>query len=400
MPFFYYKVKNEFGETIKGKVEAKNEVHAGSILRNRGLFVIDVKPVGEETFALLMNSVSGIKLDDIVSFTRQLATMITAGLPLTEALAILNQESRPVMGKMIDDLIREIEGGSTFAAALQKQSEHFSKVYIQLVRAGEAGGVLDDVLQRLADNMEKAKEFRSKTKGAMIYPAIVVIAMVAVVSVMMIFVVPKLTEMYSDFGADLPFATQLLMDISAFFVNFWWLMLLGIFGGVSFYRSWGKTKTGRYKIDQFMLKLPLFGVLTKKVVLTEFARTLSLLLSAGISLLDSLRIVNEAIENVVYNEALNEAAEQVEKGVSLAQAIGAYDMFPTILEQMIAVGEQTGKLDEVLLKLSTYFQAETEQAVKNLTTAIEPLLMVFLGIGVAVIMVAIIMPIYNLTSQF
>lgn len=400
MPFFYYKVKNEYGEAIKGKVEAKNTTHAGSILRNRGLFVISIKPVGEDTFGLLMNSLSGIKQNDIVNFTRQLATMITAGLPLTEALSILDQESRPVMSKMIQDLTREIEGGSTFADALQKQSAHFSKVYIQLVRAGEAGGVLDEVLQRLAENLEKSKEFRSKTQGAMIYPMIVILAMVAVVSVLMIFVVPKLTEMYSDFGADLPFATQLLMDISSFFVNFWWLMLATVFVGISLYRSWVKTKSGRYKRDNFMLRMPLLGTLRKKMVLTEFARTLSLLLSAGISLLDSLRIVNDAIDNVVYNEALDEAGSQVEKGVSLGQAIGAYDIFPTILEQMIAVGEQTGKLDEVLLKLSVYFQSETEQAVKNMTTAIEPLLMVFLGVGVAVIMIAIITPIYNLTNQF
>lgn len=400
MPFFHYKVKNEFGETIKGKVEANNESHASSILRNRSLFVIYVKPIGEESFTALLNAISGIKLNDIVNFTRQLATMITAGLPLTEALSILNQESRPVMSKMIDNLIREIEGGNTFADALQKQDGTFSKVYIQLVKAGEAGGVLDEVLQRLADNLEKSKEFRSKTQGALIYPAIVVVAMMAVVSVLMIFVVPKLTEMYSDFGADLPFATQLLMDISSFFVNFWWLMLLCIFGAISFIRSWGKTKTGRYKIDRFLLDLPLFGTLKKKIVLTEFARTLSLLLSAGISLLDSLRIVNDAIENVVYNDAFNEAAQQVEKGVSLAQAVGSYDIIPPILSQMIAVGEQTGKLDEVLLKLSTYFQSESEQAVKNLTTAIEPLLMVVLGIGVAIIMIAVIMPIYNLTSQF
>lgn len=401
MPFFVYKVKNEHGETVKGKVEAKNETHAASILRNRGLLVISIGAFNEGLFSDINESLFGIKKDDIVNFTRQLSTMITAGLPLSEALAILEKQSKPAMSKLVTNMMREVEGGSTFAKALEKNSQHFSRVYIQLVKAGETGGVLDEVLQRLADDLEKAKDFRSKTKGAMIYPAIVVLAMVVVVSVMMIFVIPKLTEMYRDFGAELPFMTQLLMDVSDFFVKFWWLLFGGGVGGFIGFRTWVRTKAGRKTFDKFMLKMPLFGILRQKIVLTDFTRTLSLLLGAGVSLLEALQIVNDAIDNVVYNEALDEATEQVEKGVSLAQAVGAYDdIIPPILSQMIAVGEETGKLDEVLIKLSVYFQSETEQAVKNLTTAIEPMLMVVLGLGVGVIMIAIIMPIYNLTSQF
>lgn len=400
MAYFKYKVKNEHGETVKGKVESKNQDQAVAVLQNRGLLVISVLPIGEDAFSDLRNNLFGVKENDIVNFTRQLSTMITAGLPLTEGLSILEKQSKPAMSKLVGNLIREIENGSTFASALEKNSQYFNKVYIQLVKAGEAGGVLDEVLQRLAEDLEKSKEFRAKTKGALIYPGIVIAAMVAVIFIMMIFVIPKLTEMYQDFGAELPFATQLLIAISNFFVHFWWALLFAIFGGIWAFRSWRKTKVGRLLTDEYLLKIPLLGELQKKQIITEFSRTLSLLLGAGISLLEALKIVNDAIENVVYKNAFDVASSQVEKGVSLGQAIEAYDIFPPILFQMVTVGEQTGKLDEVLLKLSVYFQSETEQATKNLTTAIEPMLMIFLGVGVGVLMLAIIMPIYNLTSQF
>lgn len=400
MAFFSYKVKNEHGEPIKGKVEAKNEAQAASILRSRGLLVIDIAPISEGGLSTQFSTLFGIKQDDLVNLTRQLSTMVTAGLPLTEGLSILESQSKPTVAKLIRDLVREIEGGSTFAAALEKQSKYFSKVYIQLVKAGETGGILDEVLARLAENMEKSKEFRSKTKGALIYPVIVLVAMVAVISILMIFVIPKLAAMYEDFGADLPLLTQILIDMSRGFSRYWWAVFGGGAAAMYGFKQWLKTKGGRRSFDSFMLRLPLFGPLRQKVLLTEFARTLSLLLTAGISLLQGLRVVTDALDNVVYRDALDAAATQVEKGVSLGQAIGVHDVFPPILSQMVTVGEETGKLDDVLLKLSIYFQSESEQAVKNLTTAIEPILMLILGVSVGTIMAAIIMPIYNLTSQF
>lgn len=400
MAFFKYRAKNEYGETVDGKVEAKNQSQAVAVLRSRNLLVISVIPTADEGLLSFQQSLFGVNQNDVVNMTRQLSTMITAGLPLVDGLAILEQQSRPALAKLLADLSREIENGSTFAKALERHEKYFSRVYIQLVKAGEAGGVLDEVLKRLAEDLEKAKEFRSKTKGALIYPVIVIVAMVVVVVIMMIFVIPKLTSMYKDFGANLPFMTQLLIDASTFMTQFWWLGLVGIVGGGAGLQAWYRTPSGRRAIDRFLLKVPLLGVLRQKTIITEFSRTLSLLLGAGISLLQGLKIVNDAVGNVVYNEAFEEAAKQVEKGVSLSQALSAYDIFPPILAQMIAVGEQTGKLDEVLGKLSQYYQSETEQAVKNLTAAIEPMLMIFLGIGVGILMIAIIMPIYNLTSQF
>lgn len=400
MPYFRYTAKNEYGETVKGKVEARNIKQAAVELNTRHLLVIDVKPLTENSFAFISSALFGIKYGDVVSFTRQLSTMISAGLPLASALSILVQQSKSEMSRLVAQILQDIEGGDTFAKALSKHPETFGPTYIQLVKAGEVGGVLDDILNRLADNMEKTKEFRSKTKGAMIYPIIVIIAMVAVAIIMMIFVIPQLTAMYDDFGADLPLATQVLVSISNFMVTFWWLLLLLGAGGVVLFRKWVKTHDGKLMFDQFLMRIPLLGELMKKIALTEFARTLSLLLGAGISVLQALEIVTDGMNNLIYKEALQDVSSQVEKGVPISKSLSKYDEFPPILHQMMSVGEETGKLDEVLSKLSKYFEQESEQAVKNLTAAIEPLIMVVLGIGVGAMVIAIIMPIYNLTSQF
>ncbi len=401
MAFFKYTAKNKFSETVKGKVEAQTIEQAASLLTSRDLLVITLNPLVEDSLQFFKSKFFGIKIDDIVNFTRQLSTMITAGLPLSSALSILVQQGKPEMSKMVSGLLQEVEGGTSFAKALDKQKEYFSRIYIQLVFAGEAGGVLDNILERLAENMEKQKDFRAKTKGALIYPVIVIIAMLVVGAIMMIFVIPKLTEMYRDFGADLPLATRVLIAISDFMVRAWWFVAIAIVGGVFGVRRWYKTEAGQLVVDKFVMRLPVVGVLTQKVILTEFSRTLSLLLGAGISLLQALQIVTDGVENIVYRDALQKATDQVEKGVSLSQALSHYDdIFPPILHQMIKVGEETGKLDSVLKKLSEYFESETEHAVKNMTTAIEPLIMVVLGIGVGAMVIAIIMPIYNLTSQF
>jgi len=400
MPIYNYQAKNPHAESIKGKVEARTVSQAAQILRSRGLLVISITKPGDEALATFSRMLQGVKQDDVVTFTRQLSTMITAGLPLTQSLSILTLQSKPALATVVSDIQREIEGGSSFTKALEKFPNVFSRIYVQLVKAGEVGGVIDDVLNRLAENMEKDKEFRSKTKGALIYPLIVIVAMVVVAVVMMIFVIPQLTKMYADFGAKLPLPTQILVNTSGFMVKFWWLIGIAMGGGIFGFKRWMKTRKGQILYDKFLLKLPIIGILRAKIILTEFTRTLSLLLSSGISLLQALEIVADGSSSVLYQEAFLDSAKQIEKGIALSQALGRYSFFPPILPQMIAVGEETGKLDEVLMKLSVYFQSESEQAVKNLTAAIEPMIMIVLGIGVGFLVVAIILPIYNLTSQF
>lgn len=400
MPFFRYTAKSPQGQTVKGRVEAKNARGAAAELRERKLFVIDVKPINEDGFSKIQQALFGVKYDDIVNFTRQLSTMISAGLPLANALNILSQQSGAEMSRLVTSILQDIEGGSTFGDALTKHPNHFNKMYISLIKAGELGGVLDNVLLRLAENMEKTKAFRGKTRGALIYPVIVILAMVVVAFIMMIFVIPKMTALYDDFDAELPLLTQLLMGASGFMVTYWWAVLGAIGLSVVGFRKWVGTKTGRETWDRWMLRLPLFGPLIVKVTLTEFARTMSLLLTTGVSLLKALEIVTEAVPNVIYRNALEDCSRMVEKGVPLSDALAKYPDFPPILQQMTAVGEETGKLDEVLMKISSYFETESEQAIKNITTAIEPMIMIVLGVGVGMMVIAVIMPIYNLTSQF
>ncbi len=401
MPIFEYVARNSHQEKVTGKVESKGVAQAVTMLTSRGLFVIRVKPYNEGSIEFINKMLNRIGFVEIVTFTRQMATMITAGLSLSKALSILEQQTNPEMGKMVSTLLKDVETGSTFSSSLVKYPKEFSRVYIQLVKAGELGGVLDKVLERLAINLEKEKEFQSKTKGALIYPIIVMSAMGVVATIMMIFVVPKLTSMYKDFGAKMPTPTLVLMSMSDFMVNNWWVVaIIGVIAYLSF-QKWHKTRNGQIQFDKFVFKLPVFGDLKKKIVITDFARTLALLLSTGVSLLEAMDIVAEAADSLIYREAFQDASKMVEKGDSLSQAIAKYgDIFPPILNQMIAVGEETGKLDDVLQKLSVFFEAETEQAVKNMTTAMEPMIMVVLGLGVGLLVVAVILPIYSLTSSF
>lgn len=398
MERFRFKARTDKGEVRKGVVEAQSESSAVQVLRDQKLIIVELHALttGKSMFAFGQK----VKFDDVVNFTRQLSTMIGAGLPLTDALSILQVQVPPALQSKVADVLRSIEGGSTFADALVHHPETFSRVYIALVRAGESAGVLDTILLRLADTLEKQREFREKTKGAMIYPVIVLIGMAIVTTVMMIFVLPKLTVMYKDFDIELPFITKVLIGMSDFMVNFWYLMGMVIVGAYYAFSNWKKTKIGAYSWDVIILKLPIFGRIKSMILMAEFSRTLALLASAGVSLVESLGIVREVADSEVMRRALEDVAKDVEKGNSLAVSLAKHPVFPMIVSQMTSVGEQTGKLDEILNRVAGYFENESEHVIKNLSTAMEPLIMVLLGLGVGFLIVAIIVPIYNLTSAF
>lgn len=398
---FSYRVKNEEGKTLDGVLEASSLDHASKLLRGRGYLIIKVEEEKESELKEIMRRFERVKVDDVVNFTRQLSTMVSAGLPLTESLSILRVQSPPAMSRVVSKVLEEVEGGKTLAVAMEEAGDGvFDDIYIALVKAGEAAGVLDEVLKRLAETMEKQRDFRSKTKGAMVYPMIVVIGMVIVAVIMMIFVVPRMTEMYKDFGAELPLPTRILIGASDFAVKFWYLLFL-FFGAIGYvFLKWSKTEVGSVMIEEALMKMPVVGELRLKMVMTEFARTMSLLISAGISILDALRITSAAVGSKIIGAKMMMAASKVEKGQSLGLVLAELGEFPPIVPQMIAVGEQTGKMDEILDKLADYFEGESEQAVKNLTTAIEPMIMAVMGVGVGFLVFAVIMPIYNLTSQF
>lgn len=396
---YRFRARTADGAVRRGIVEAQDQSSAVTVLRGQKLIIVElheINQVGESLF----NFGNAIKFDDIVNFTRQLSTMISAGLPLTDALSILQLQSKPSLQKVDAEILKSIEGGTTFADALSNHPTVFSKVYISLVRAGESAGVLDTILVRLADNLEKQREFRAKTKGALIYPVIVLIGMAVVGIVMMVFVLPKLTAMYEDFNADLPLVTKILMGMSDFMAKTWYLLIVAVFGLAYGLRVWRKTPGGAFQYDSLMFKVPIFGKIRTMTLMAEFNRTLALLASAGVALVEGLNIVRGVMDNAVLDRALTTVAKDVEKGQSLAVSLAKHEAFPLIVSQMVSVGEQTGKLDDVLNRVAGYFEVESEHAIKNLSTAMEPLIMVLLGVGVGFMIVAIIVPIYNLTSTF
>ncbi|QLG69363.1 MAG: Type IV fimbrial assembly protein PilC [Candidatus Woesebacteria bacterium] len=400
---FNFKAKDKKGRLVAGLVEANDEKHAASLVREKELILLSLSPQRKDNLSVIINKFKNrIKEDDVSTFTRQLATMVNAGLPITEFLLILKNQARgAALKEMLSQILADVQEGQSLSSAIGKYPNVFSPTYIALLKAGEAGGVLDNVLSRLSDNMEKQVEFKGKVKGALIYPVIVVIGMVLVAAIMMIFVIPKMLSLYSEFGAELPGPTKILMSVSGFFAKFWWLMLIIIAFLINFLITYRKTKTGRRKIDELILKIPIFGDLQRQVALTELTRTLSLLVGAGVSILEALGILSQISGNAVIGDALEDSAKQVEKGFPLAYAFSKHpEAFPYILSQMVAVGEETGKMSEVLAKVSHVFEVESDQKVKALTSAIEPIVMVVLGVGVGFLVIAVILPIYNLTSQF
>lgn len=397
---FRYKVRTSSGELSTGVLEASDEKQAASILRSKGLLVTELGSADTFNVEAMMSRFSKPKADEISNFTRQLSTMIGSGLPLVDALKILKNQSSPALKEVVDKILTEVEGGSTLAEALSSAGEVFSSVYVALVKAGESAGVLDTVLKKLAETLEKQREFRSKTKGALLYPSIVFIGMIVIAVIMMVLVVPRLTVMYKDFNAELPLPTKILIGTSDFFAKNLLFVVGGLGVALYFLRNWSRTEIGGLVIEQLVFKLPIWGKLKKDLVLTEFARTVSVLLGAGISILDALNIVADTLDSKIFGTQVKQAAIFVEKGVPLSEAIARIEQFPPILGQMIAVGEETGKMDEVLGKLAVFYESESETKIKSLTTAIEPLIMIIMGIGVGFLVIAVIMPIYNLTSQF
>ncbi len=400
MKRFNYRVIDENNKQVAGMVEANNLAQAAAILRGKKLTIVGLHELRASLFDELLVSMGKPKFEDVTNFTRQFSTMIASGLPLIEALRILEEQSQPQMAKVVDHLLNEIEGGSSLGSAMAKEAGVFNAVYIALIKAGESAGVLDQIMKKMADTLDKQREFQNKTRGALVYPAIVFAGMVVVTVIMMIFVIPKLTQMYDDFGAELPLPTKILIGVSNFMVNFWYVFFGFIFVIFLVFRRWSKTPFGSLILEQLVFKIPVWGPLKKDIILAEFARTMGMLTSAAIPILDGLRIVADTLDSQIYANGVVRAAVKVEKGLTLADAIASSSDFPPILARMIAVGEQTGKVDEILAKLADFYESQSELKIKALTTAIEPIIMVIMGVGVGFLVMAVIMPIYQLTNQF
>lgn len=395
-----YKAATKNGKIIQGILEAKDTKDAAYLLRKKELTPITIKVQSGQDLSALFPFLKKHKIKDLILFTRQLSSMLTSGLTLVQALHTLeNQLQKSTMQDIVGGIIADVEEGKTFSQAISKYPEVFSPIYISLIQAGESAGFLENILKRLADNLEKQEQLQSTIKSALLYPTIIVILMVLVLSLMMVLVVPTLTSLYKGLNVSLPFVTQVIINISNVMVTFWPVFILAIIGIVYGYRKWYKTTFGHRFIDKMKLRIPLFGKVIQESIIAEFARTFSLLMASGALVTTSLHQTAQVTGNVIYTEAILEIAGSVEKGISIGTAMESYPLFPSMLIQMVKLGEQTGKLDESLLKVSEYFQREVELTVRNLTTLIEPVIMVVLGLGVAFLVLGIITPIYNLTSS-
>lgn len=398
MKFSYKAIKNN--EVVNASIEAATEIEVLNYLKKNAytpIFIKQDKPLLPQ-FSAIFDKVAFV---DIVDFTRQLAIMLNAGLTLVDCLSILEKQiTKEEMVSLIKSIQKDILSGVTFSRALQKYPEHFPNLYIALVKSGEASGKLSEILLKLADNLEKQREFQAKIKGALTYPIVVLIGMFAIMFIMITFVIPKLLNLYKDFNIELPVTTKILMSVSSFLAQFWPLVIVGGFVASGFIQRYLKTERGKLALDTVLLRLPIFGKIVSISSLVDATRTLSILIGAGVSILDTLSIIVETTENSLYRISFKNILKQVEKGVSLGDSFNNENLFPPILVQMVTVGERTGNLDDTMMRISHYFDLESEEAVKTITTLIEPLILVVLGVGVGFLVISVITPIYNLTSSF
>ena len=397
----YYKAVDSKGKSVDGMIDARSVNEVAAYLRSKELTPIKIIKKEKSNFGNLVPFIGGkINSKDMVNFTRQLSSMLTSGLTLLRSLEIYkNQVGNHTLIEVIDGIIKDIQEGSSFSHAIAKYPKIFSPIYIALIEASEESGLLDKAFIRLADTLEKQEKLKGTLKSALTYPAIVIVMMTLVSIIMLIFVIPQISSLYESLNVALPLPTLILIGVSNFFVSFWIVPLMFlIIAGIA-YKRWHKTEEGRLVVDSILLKVPIFGNLLKKTILAEFARTFGLLLGSGTLVVEALSKVSDVAGNIHYRNAIVDVARRVEKGITIGDAISLYSLFPPNLVELIKIGEQTGKLDETLVKASEYFENEVDQTVRTLSTALEPVILVILGIGVAFLVISILTPIYQITSS-
>lgn len=392
MELFKYTAKDKSGALQKGDIEAENESAAAKVLVARDLFPISVYKEEGSSFSMF----NKFSLRDKVVFARQLATMINAGLPITQSLQTMqNQAGKQNIKKILEQIVSDLEGGSTLSNAFSRFPDIFSPIDITLIRAGESSGTLDKALLKLANQLEKEQSLIRKVRGALVYPAFLVVAVIGVVALMVVYVMPQMETLYSSFDAQLPLATRILISTSHALSKIFPFIILATIGLVFYIRMAIRRPTGRRIWDS--LKINIWGLndLMKKLYMARFANTLSSLVASGVPLLDGLNITSKAVGNVIYQEIIQDAAEKVKSGIALSEPLKESPLFPAVVSEMVAVGEKTGELDSMLQNLADYFEEEVETIVKNLSNLIEPLMIVIMGGIIGVILIAIMMPIYG-----
>jgi len=397
MPIYIWKGKNSYGESRKGKLDVPNEESVHSHLKKMRITPTKIKEAPKDLFENVSFMQPKVTGKDIVIFTRQLSTMIDAGLPLVQSLNILaNQQENPTFKRVLLEIKVDVETGKTFAEAMKKHPEIFDNLFCNMIDAGETGGILDTILGRLAGFMEKSMTLKKKVKGAMTYPVICLAISVIIMGVMLVFVVPVFEGMFADFGAALPGPTQVVVGISNFVQHNIHYGIMAAMAVVFVFKKIYKTEPGRIKIDTIMLDLPVFGPLIRKVAVAKFTRTLSTMMTSGVPILESLQVVGRTAGNKVIEIAVFRVADAISEGRAIAEPLEETGVFPSMVVQMINVGESTGALDTMLEKIADFYDEEVDQAVENLTAMIEPFMMVFLGGMIGGLVVAMYLPIFKM----
>ena len=399
MPVYKWEGKTLKGTIRQGEMEAPNEAAIRIHLRQQNIVPTKVNAKGKEIHFSLPMMKKKVPARAIAIFTRQLATMIDAGLPLVQSLEILSSQQESKTFKEVLRQIREdVEGGSTFAGSLKKHPATFNELYTNLVVAGEEGGILDTILTRLANYIEKAEALKKKVKSALIYPSTIIGVAIIVVMILMIFVIPVFETMFKSAGQNLPLPTYIVMQLSRFVKGYVMFIIPALILGVYLLRKYYQTNTGKLMIDRLLLKLPVFGPLFKKIAVARFSRTLGTLVSSGVPILDGLNIVSRTAGNRTVENAILNARASIREGETIAEPLGRSNIFPPMVIQMISVGESTGALDTMLSKIADFYEEEVDIAVANLTSLLEPFLMIFLGVVIGGVVIAMYLPIFQMAS--
>ena len=399
MPVYLWEGVTRKDELKKGEIEAADELAVRTFLRRQGFKSLEIKKKPKDLAEYLPFLAGKVKEKNVVVFCRVFSTMISAGLPLIQCLDLLaQQESNKAFAKIIREIKEDIEGGTSLTDALKKYPKVFDELFTNLIAAGEAGGVLDVVLERLSNYMEKAMKLKSRVKGAMVYPASILLISLGVVALLLIKVIPVFRGMFESMGGELPPLTAVMIAASDFAQSYWWIILGILVLIYVIYNRVYKIEKGRWAIDSLLLKMPLFGELLKKVAVAKFSRTLATMLSSGVSILEGLSIVSKTSGNVVVEDALLKTRQSISGGESIAGPLEASGLFPPMVVQMIAVGEATGALDSMLSKIADFYDDEVDAAVSAMMTLMEPLMIVFLGGIVGTMIVAMYLPIFKMAA--
>ncbi|MFP4255634.1 MAG: type II secretion system F family protein [Desulfobacterales bacterium] len=399
MPVFQWEGKDRSNQVKKGEIEAATEQEARRILARQRINPTKVKKKPKDLFENVSFLQPKVKEQDIIVFCRQFSTMIDAGLPIIQCLDILqSQQENPTFKKMLKDIKESVESGKTLAESLKKYPNHFDDLFVNMVAAGEAGGILDVILRRLSTYMEKAARLKSQVKGAMTYPLVTILIAIAVVAVILVFVIPVFQEMFADFGQTLPAPTRMVIGMSEFVKgNILWI-IIGVALLIFAFRRFYKTEKGRETIDGLTLKLPVVGILVRKVAVAKFTRTMGTMLASGVAILEALDIVARTAGNKSIEKAIYKVRAGIAEGQTIADPLSETGVFPPMVCQMIAVGESTGAIDAMLEKIADFYEEEVDQAVENLTSMIEPFMLVFLGVVIGGLVVSMYLPVFQMAQ--